>query len=128
MKASRPAAVMTREVCRHLRKRREQLVEARACAGARRDDGSTGDELLRLDARELERLLVDEVGLGQRHDPAFDPEQAQDREVLMRLGSRPLAGIDHEEEEVDAARPRDHRAHEALVPGDVDHRHARAVR
>ena len=89
--------------------------------------GSARNELLRLDARELERLLVDRVGLRQRDDAVLDPEQAQDREVLVRLRARSLAGVDHEQEEVDAARARDHRADEALVARDVDDREARPV-
>ena len=54
--------------------------------------------------------------------PSLDAEQAQDREVLVRLGPRALAGVDHEQEEVDAARAGDHRPDEPLVPGDVDER------
>ena len=57
----------------------------------------------------------------------LDPEQAQDREVLVRLRPRSLAGVDDEQEEVDAARAGDHRADEALVPGHVDDREARPV-
>ena len=41
--------------------------------------------------------------------------------MLVRLRARALAGIDHEEEEVDPGRARDHRAHEALVARNVDH-------
>jgi len=52
---------------------------------------------------------------------ALDAEQPQDREVLVRLRARALARVDHEQEEVDPARARDHRADEALVAGDVDH-------
>ena len=128
MEPGRPAGVV---LCRpgcDLRQRGAQLVEAGAGAGARCDDGSAGDELLRLGARELERLLVDGVGLRQRDHAVLDPEQAQDRQVLVRLRPRSLPGVDHEQEEVDAARARDHRADEALVPGHVDDREARAVR
>ena len=90
--------------------------------------GSAGDELLRLGACELEHLLVDGIGLRQRDHAVLDAEQPQDREVLVRLLPRSLAGVDHEQEEVDAARARDHRADEALVAGDVDDREARPVR
>ena len=82
--------------------------------------GAPGHELLRLCARELERLVVDEIGLRQRDDAALDAEQPQDREVLVRLRPCALARVDHEQEEVDAGRAGDHRAHEALVPGHVD--------
>ena len=128
MEAGRAAGVVSRDARGDLRQRGSQLVESGPGARARRDDGSAGDELPCLDARELERLLLDGVGLRERHDPVLGPEQPQDREVLVGLRPRPLAGIDDEEEEVDAARARDHGADEALVPGDVDDREPRAVR
>ena len=48
--------------------------------------------------------------------------------MLVRLGPRALARVDHEQEEVDPRRARDHRAHEALVAGHVHEREATAVR
>ena len=69
----------------------------------------------RLLERELEGLGVDGVGLRHGDDAVLDAEQPQDREVLVRLRASALAGVDHEEEEVDTRRARDHRAHEALV-------------
>ena len=83
---------------------------------------------MRFRERELERRLVDSIRLRDRDDAALDPEQAQDREVLVRLRARALVGVDHEQEQVDACRARDHRAHEALVPGHVDDGEAPAVR
>ena len=47
--------------------------------------------------------------------------------MLVRLRPRALARVDDEQEEVDAGRAGDHRAHEALVAGDVDERQAAAV-
>ncbi len=123
----RPVGVVSRGPGRDLRQSRAQLVEAGAGARARRHHGSAGNELLRLGACKLERLLIDGISLRERDDAVLDPEQPQDREVLMRLRPRSLAGIDHEQEEIDAARARNHRADEALVPGDVDDREARAV-
>ena len=58
----------------------------------------------------------------------LDPEQPEDREVLVRLRPRALAGVDDEQEEVDPGRAGDHRAHEALVPGNVDDREPPPVR
>ena len=89
MEASGPVGVVLRYPVGHLGQRRSQLVEAGSGARARRDDASARHELFRLDARELERLLVEEVGLRERDDAVLDPEQAQDREVLVRL--RPCA-------------------------------------
>ena len=57
-----------------------------------------------------------------------DAEQPKDLEVLVRLRARPLARVDDEQEQVDAGRARHHRAHEALVAGDVDHRQPAAAR
>ena len=51
-----------------------KLVEAAARSSAHGDDRGAGDELLRFRARELERLLVREVGLRQRDDTALDAE------------------------------------------------------
>ncbi len=47
--------------------------------------------------------------------------------MLVRLQACALAGVDHEQEEIDARRPRDHRADEPLVAGDVDQRQPAAV-
>ena len=58
----------------------------------------------------------------------LDPEQPDDREVLVRLRPGAFAGVDDEEEEVDAARPGDHVADEALVPGHVDQGEPATVR
>ena len=46
-------------------------------------------------------------------------------QVLVRLRPRALAGVDHEQEEVDPACARHHRADEVLVPGHVDDRDPR---
>ena len=43
----------------------------------------------------------DRVDLRQRDDAAFDPEQAEDLEVLVGLRARSLPGVDDEQEEVD---------------------------
>ena len=48
--------------------------------------------------------------------------------MLARLRPRSLAGVDHEQEQVDPGRSGDHRAHEPLVPGDVDQRQPPPVR
>ena len=45
----------------------------------------------------------------------------------MRLRPRALVRVDHEQEQVDSRRARDHRAHEALVAGNVDDRQLPAV-
>ena len=87
-----------------------------------------GTRLRRLLERELQRLGVDGVRLRHGDDAAVDAEQAEDREMLVRLRPRTLAGVDHEQEEVDAGRTGDHRANEPLVPRHVDERESPPVR
>ena len=105
-----------------------KLVEPLARLGAHRDRLGLGHELPRLLERELERLRVDRVRLRDRDHARPDPEQAQDREVLERLRPRALGGVDHEQEEVDPGRARDHRPDEPLVARHVDHGEPSAVR
>ena len=76
------------------RERGTQLVEARARLRAHGDHLRLRHELVRLGERQLERLVVDRVRLRDRDDPALDPEQAQDREVLVRLRPRALGSVD----------------------------------
>ena len=81
-----------------------------------------GHELAGLLDRQLERVGSHRVGFRDGNDAVIDAEQAQDREVLMGLRARPLAGVDDEQEEVDPRRPGDHVANEPLVTRDVDER------
>ena len=100
-----------------LGQRRLQLVQAGAGLRAHRHHGGAGHELACLFDCELERLLVDGIRLRHGDDTAVDPEQAQDRQMLVRLRPRALGCVDHEQEEVDPARPRHHVVDEALMPG-----------
>ena len=114
---------------RHDRRRgpgegRAQVVQPGPREGADRDHLGARDELTGLLDGELDRLRVDAVGLGHRDDAALHAQQTQDREVLVRLGARPLGRVDHEQEEVDAGGTGDHRPDEALVPRHVDERQA----
>ena len=106
-------------VCR-CRERRSQLVQPLFRLRARGDDRRIGDELACLLDGERERLLVHRVSLRHGDDSAVDSEQLQDGEVLVRLWPCAFACVDDEQEEVDAGRARDHRAHETLVARDVD--------
>ena len=60
--------------------------------------------------------------------PSPTPEQAQHRQVLLRLRHDAVVGGDAEQVAVDTARPGDHVAHEALVARDVDQAHRAARR
>ncbi len=109
------------------RERLPERVHAGAGAGRDRDhrglgEGPSGQELPRLEDRELHGLLVDEVGLGDGHDPVAHAEELADRHVLPGLRHDPLVGGDHEEHHVDPGGAGDHGAHQALVPGHVQHR------
>jgi hypothetical protein len=85
---------------------------------------SSADHLL---LGELRHVLGGRVDLGERHDRARDAEQLADRDVLARLRHHALVGRHHEQQQVDARGARDHRAHEPLVAGHVDHAEPRAV-
>ena len=84
-----------------------------------RDPGALGGggELRRAD---LDRLGAREVGLGQRQHAAAHADQPGDLQVLHRLRLDPLVGVDGEQHGAHPRRARDHRAHEALVTGQVD--------
>jgi hypothetical protein len=111
---------------RHLRgdtgERGPQFVEALAGLGADGHDLGARNELTCLLQRELQRLGVHGVSLRHGNDAALDAEQPQDREVLVRLRPGAFVRVDHEQEEVDPGRSRDHRPHEPLVAGNVDQR------
>ena len=104
-----------------------QLIQAGANLRADRHHLGAGDQLAGLLERELERLRVDAVRLRHRDDAGVDPQQAQDRQVLVRLQTGSLRGVHDEQEEVGARRARDHRPDEPLVPGNVDQGEPAAV-
>ena len=58
--------------------------------------------------------------------PRVDAQRLQHGRVLARLRHHAVVGGDRHQEEVDPGRARDHRAHEPLVPGNVDDGHATA--
>ena len=68
------------------------------------------------------RRRVGQVGARDRHHAALHPQPAQHRQVLARLRHHAVVRCHAEEEQVHAAGPGHHRAHEALVPGHVHQR------
>ena len=116
------------DVRRDFGERRPELVEPCPGDAADRDDRRAGNELASLLDRELQRLLVDGVRLRDCDDAVVDPEEPEDREMLVGLRPRALRRVDDEQEEVDARGARDHRPDEPLVTRDVDERERRAVR
>ena len=96
---------------------RALTVDHRRC----RRYGGAGEELAHVGARQLEQLVVDEVGLGQRHDAARARRAARGWPRARRVcGITPSSAAIDEQEEVDAGGAGDHGAHEALVAGHVD--------
>jgi hypothetical protein len=108
----------------HLAQRGQQLVEPGALARGHAHDRHARHQLRGLLGGQL-RLA--DVGLRDRHHPVLDAELAEHREVLARLRHHAVVGGDAQQKEVHARGARDHRPHEALVPGDVDHRQPSAV-
>ena len=76
-----------------------------------------------IDDRYVRQAYQDlKLDYDKQRDVLVDPEQAQDREVLVRLRTRPLGRVDDEQEEVDPGRAGDHVADEAFMPRHVDER------
>ena len=70
---------------------------------------------------------VGEIGLGQDHEAAAEPEQVRDGEVFARLGHDAVVGRHDQHQEVDAGRARHHGADEAFVARHVDEAQGVAV-
>ena len=73
---------------------RPQVVEALARLRRHRHDLGARDELACLEDRELDALGVDRIDLRDRDDTTFDAQEAQHREVLVRLRPCALACVD----------------------------------
>jgi hypothetical protein len=98
-----------------------------AGAGPRRDrherriaEERAGDHRPDVRGDHREPLVVDEVALRQRDEPAPHAEQLADVEVLAGLRHHALVRGDHEADQIEPGRAGDHRLHEPLVAGDVD--------
>ena len=63
---------------------------------------------------------VGQVALGERDQPPGEAEEAEDLQVLARLGHHAVVGRHHEQGQVQAGRPGQHVADELLVPGHVN--------
>ncbi len=105
--------------------RAPQLVEPRVRHAADREnrlpfEETAGDELLDLEAHELDDVGVNEVALRDGHDAGADAEELADREVLAGLRLDRLVRGHDEQRAVDPADAGEHVFHEALVPRHVD--------
>ena len=81
--------------------------------------GRVFQEILHILAHQFQPLVVDQIGLGDGDHHRPHAQQPHDSHVFARLGHHALVGSDHQKNEVHTRRPRDHRPHEALVPGDI---------
>ena len=80
-----------------------------------------GEQLADLHLDELEDLLVvDHVGLVERHDDVGDADLAGQEDVLLRLRHRAVGGGDHEDRAVHLSRTGDHVLHVVSVTRAVD--------
>ena len=110
-----------------LQQRLPQGIEAVAGPCRHADDGRrgerrAGDEFLHVRLRHRLHRLVGQIAAGQGDHASADVEQPTDVEVLARLRHHGLVGRDDEQDGIDAADSREHRAHEALVTGHVHER------
>ena len=71
-------------------------------------------------SNQLEPVGLDQIGLGQRDQSGFDPQQRADRQVLARLRHHALVGRDDQHRQVDSADAGQHVPDEALVARHVD--------
>src|SRR5271170_1418624 len=67
-------------------------------------------------------------GLRDRNESAQNPQQAANIEMLARLRLDGFIRRDHEQNQGDAADPRQHVSDEALVAGNVDKAKAHAIK
>ena len=104
-----------------------QRGQARPRAGGDADERGRlqegpGHELARLELGDRLAVRVGHVALREHDQAAGHAEQPADVEVLPGLGHHRLVGGHHQRHRVDAVRPRQHVADEALVARHVDER------
>ena len=91
-------------------------------------EGGALEHLLDVGGDKLQEIRIDQVPLGDYHDPLFDMEQVEDRQVLTGLGHDSFVSGHDEHCQVDAADTSEHVLHEALVAWHVDDADFLAVR
>src|SRR5262249_27074708 len=77
-------------------------------------------KILNLQANDVERVFIHQVGLGDYGDAARDGKEAADLKMLARLRLDGFVGGDHQQHHVDAAHAGQHVADKTLMAGDVD--------
>ena len=115
-------------VRQQLVERRAEIVEALARRRRHPDDAGRRqdraiDPIPDLLLSQIEGVLVDEIPLRQRDDPAGHTEHIQDRQVFLRLLTPALVGGHHEQDEPDGSDAGEHVGDETFVPRNVDEAH-----
>ena len=77
-------------------------------------------KLFYFQSHDFQRLRIHRVGFGQYRDAALHAQQLQDVEMLARLRLDRFIRCNHQQHQIDPAHARQHVAHKALVPGNVD--------
>ena len=88
--------------------------------GFRQQNGQRG--------RDLRNTVTGDVGLGQRHHRAIDPQQRQNVQMFAGLRPDALGQSHHQQRRIDAAGPRQHSMHEPLVPRHIDEAEVTRIR
>ncbi len=109
-----------------------QIVEPGAGFGAYRDhrrifEKRSAQILLGFEPHQLERVGIDQIALGQRHNAALDAQQAADLEVLARLRLDGFVRGNDQQQHVDSRRARQHVANKPLVPRHIHKAEAHAM-
>jgi hypothetical protein len=81
-----------------------------------------------LERGDVQPLVVDQVGLGQRDHAMTDADQLEDAQVFFALWLPALGCSNHEQARIDTADARQHVGQEADVAGDIDEADAIAGR
>ncbi len=109
-----------------------QQLQTSACLCAHRDDRRALEEraareFFNLKPHEAENVGIDQIRLRDGHQPAPNPEQAANIEMLARLRLDRFVGRDHQHDQVDAAHARQHVANEPFVTRNIDESKADAL-
>ena len=107
--------------------RQPKLIESRA---GKRTNGNNrrlrwiekriAHKIFDLQPHHVQGFAVHQIGFGQDDNASPHREQAADIEMLAGLRLDGFVGCDHQQHQIDSTDPRQHVAHEALVPGNVD--------
>ncbi len=87
----------------------------------RAGEGGWGEAIADLFAHQIEPIGIDGVYFRQNDDAAIDPQEVEDRQMLVCLWHRAFVRGDDKHGHVDAAHAGEHVLDEPLMAGNVDH-------